>query len=64
MLPFIAWLEAQLDDADPAYPSESTVLTFRLESARMVVHFIDGMLEARSKQVAKSRTDAPAKARR
>jgi len=64
MMPFIAWLEAQLDDADPDVPSESTVLTFRLESARMVVDFIDGMLEKRAKTAAKRASKAPAKPRR
>jgi PadR family transcriptional regulator AphA len=64
MQPFIAWLEAQLDDADPELPAESTVLTFRLESARMVVDFIDGMLENRAKPAAKAVAKAPPKTRR
>jgi DNA-binding PadR family transcriptional regulator len=56
MQPFIAWLEAQLDDADPDMPDEHTVLSFRLESARMVVHFIDATLAGRGKPAPRRRT--------
>jgi hypothetical protein len=45
VVPFLAWVEAQLDEADPAVPSEFTVLYFRLETARMVIRFIDGLLD-------------------
>jgi PadR family transcriptional regulator AphA len=59
MQPFIAWLEAQLDDVDPDTPAEQTVLSFRLESARMVVHFIDAMLARRGKPAARPRAAKP-----
>ena len=45
IVPFVVWLEAQLDDADPGVPSEVTALYFRLETAHMIVRFIDGMLD-------------------
>lgn len=45
IVPFIAWLEAQLDDADPNVPAETTALYFRLETAQTIVRFIDGMLD-------------------
>ena len=45
MLPFVAFLEARLEDVDPsAEPTESTVLHFRLETAQTTVRFIDAML--------------------
>jgi PadR family transcriptional regulator AphA len=43
IVPFVAWLEAQLDDADPHQPWERTVLMLRLETARMIAHFIDDL---------------------
>jgi len=43
IVPFVAWLEAQLDDADPHQPAERTALMFRVETARMIVHFIDDL---------------------
>jgi PadR family transcriptional regulator AphA len=46
ILPFIAWIESQIDDADPRTPAEATALAFRLETAQMVVRFIDRMLDA------------------
>jgi DNA-binding PadR family transcriptional regulator len=48
LLPFLAWIESQIDDADPAVPAELTALSFRLESAHMVIRFIDGLLAERS----------------
>lgn len=46
LLPFIAWLEAQLDDVDPiGSPAEATQLYFRLETAQATVRFIDRMLD-------------------
>ncbi len=45
MTPFVAWLEARLDDVDPSRePTEATVLYFRLETAQTTVRFIDHML--------------------
>ena len=44
IVPFVAWLEAQLDDVDPLdAPAEATQLYFRLETAQMIVRFIDGL---------------------
>jgi DNA-binding PadR family transcriptional regulator len=46
LVPFVTWLEAQLDDVDPAgLPGEATMLYFRLETAKTIVRFIDGMLD-------------------
>jgi PadR family transcriptional regulator AphA len=46
LVPFVAWLEAQLDDVDPVgSPGEATMLYFRLETAKTMVRFIDGMLD-------------------
>ena len=46
MVPFVAWLEARLEDVDPiAEPTEATVLHFRLETAQTTVRFIDHMLD-------------------
>jgi DNA-binding PadR family transcriptional regulator len=48
MTPFVAWLEARLDDVDPvAEPTEATVLSFRLETAQTTVRFIDHLLDSR-----------------
>jgi DNA-binding PadR family transcriptional regulator len=41
--PFLVWLETQIDEAGSA--AELTALRFRLETARMVIRFIDGMLD-------------------
>lgn len=43
IVPFVAWLEAQLDDVDPDQPAERTALMFRVETARMILRFIDGL---------------------
>jgi DNA-binding PadR family transcriptional regulator len=46
MTPFVAYLEARLEDVDPvADPTEATVLFFRLETAQTTVRFIDHMLD-------------------
>ncbi|HEX4518238.1 MAG TPA: PadR family transcriptional regulator [Gaiellaceae bacterium] len=45
LVPLVAWLEAQLDDAGTEAPGETTVAVFRLETAGAVVRFIDGMLD-------------------
>src|SRR5580704_6854661 len=46
MTPFIRFLEARLEDVDPAEePTEATVLFFRLETAQTTVRFIDHMLD-------------------
>jgi DNA-binding PadR family transcriptional regulator len=43
MMPFLVWLETQVDDAGST--AELTTLRFRLETTQMVVRFIDGMLD-------------------
>ena len=45
LLPFVAWLEAQLDDTDGESPGETTVAAFRLETTGAIVRFIDGLLD-------------------
>lgn len=48
LLPFVAWLETQLDEVDPATePAEEAVLYFRLATARTTVAFIDHLLGSR-----------------
>jgi DNA-binding PadR family transcriptional regulator len=50
LLPFVALLETQLDDADPVTePSEEAVLYFRLETTRATLAFIDHMLHSARK---------------
>jgi DNA-binding PadR family transcriptional regulator len=44
LVPFVAWLEAQLDDGSDT-PSEMTAVAFRLEGASAILRFIDGMLD-------------------
>jgi DNA-binding PadR family transcriptional regulator len=47
MTPFIGFLEARLEDVDPAEEStEATVLFFRLETAQTTVRFIDHLLDS------------------
>jgi PadR family transcriptional regulator AphA len=54
LVPFVTWLEAQLDDVDPVgAPGEATILYFRLETAKTVVRFIDGMLDDPAKRAAR-----------
>lgn len=49
LIPFVGWLEAQLDDVDPvSAPGEATLLYFRLETTQTIVRFIDGMLDDRA----------------
>jgi len=58
LLPFVAWLETQLDDLDPATePTEEAVLYFRLATARATVAFIDHLLDP-ARKPAKSRSPA------
>jgi hypothetical protein len=50
LLPFVALLETQLDDADPVTePSDEAVLYFRLETTRATLGFIDHMLHSARK---------------
>jgi DNA-binding PadR family transcriptional regulator len=57
LVPFVTWLEAQLDDVDPiGSPGEATMLYFRLETAKTIVRFIDGMLDDPSKRTARKAT--------
>src|SRR5579871_2823447 len=57
MAPFVAYLEARLDDVDPtAEPTESTVLHFRLETAQTIVRFIDHMLDTLKSSKRRKRT--------
>ena len=57
LVPFVTWLEAQLDDADPiGSPGEATIIYFRLETAKTIVRFIDGMLDDPSKRSARKAT--------
>jgi DNA-binding PadR family transcriptional regulator len=63
LVPFVTWLEAQLDDVDPiGSPGEATMIYFRLETAKTIVRFIDGMLDDPSKRSA--RKAAPGRGRR
>ena len=56
LVPFVTWLEAQLDDVDPVgSPGEATMLYFRLETAKTIVRFIDGMLDDPAKRSARKR---------
>jgi DNA-binding PadR family transcriptional regulator len=45
LLPFAAWLEAQLDDGGSEIPGETTAVMFRLEMASAIMRFIDRLLE-------------------
>jgi len=57
LVPFVTWLEAQLDDVDPVgNPGEATTLYFRLETAKTIVRFIDGMLDDPAKRGARKRS--------
>ena len=44
-MPFVAWLEAQVDETGPELPGETTVAAFRLETATAILRFIDRMLD-------------------
>jgi PadR family transcriptional regulator AphA len=57
IVPFVSWLEAQLDDVDPiGAPGDGTMLYFRLETARTIVRFIDGLLDDPTRRGARKRT--------
>lgn len=59
LMPFVGWLEAQVDDVDAATsPWEATLLYFRLETTQTVVRFIDGMLDDSGKRTTRMRTPA------
>jgi PadR family transcriptional regulator AphA len=60
LTPLVAFLEARLDDVDPATePAEEAVLYFRLETAKTTVGFIDHLLDAgATKPRSKSRRSA------
>ena len=45
LVPFIGWLEAQVDDGGDDTPGETTAAVFRLETASAIMRFIDGMLD-------------------
>jgi DNA-binding PadR family transcriptional regulator len=63
IVPFVSWLEAQLDEADPKVPAETTALYFRLETAQTIVRFIDGMLDAPAGKRATEGLSTPAEGR-
>ena len=44
-MPFVAWLEAQVDEGGDEPPGETTVAAFRLETASAIVRFIDEQLD-------------------
>jgi DNA-binding PadR family transcriptional regulator len=44
LVPFVVWLEAQLDDRSET-PAETTATIFRLEIAGAILRFIDAMLD-------------------
>ena len=46
LLPFAAWLEAQVDDSGPELPGEATVAAFRLETTTAILRFVDRKLDA------------------
>ena len=59
LLPFVTWLEAQLDEIDPVTePADEAVLYFRLSTARATVAFIDHVLDSTPKH-AKARARSP-----
>ncbi len=45
LVPFVAWLEAQVDDGGEEAPGETTVAAFRLETASGIMRFIDEQLD-------------------
>jgi PadR family transcriptional regulator AphA len=46
LVPFVAWLEAQLDDAGHELPGETAVAAFRFETANGILRFIEMMLDS------------------
>lgn len=56
ILPFVAWLEAQLDDVGVLDgQAEATQLYFKLETAQTIVRFIDRMLDDLARRPAPAR---------
>jgi PadR family transcriptional regulator AphA len=51
LVPFVAWLEAQVDETGPELPGEITVAAFRLETATAILRFIDRKLDASARSV-------------
>ena len=45
LVPFVAWLEAQVDEGGDEAPGETTVAAFRLETASGIMRFIDEQLD-------------------
>ncbi len=45
LVPFVAWLEAQVDEGGDEAPGEMTVAAFRLETASGIMRFIDEQLD-------------------
>jgi hypothetical protein len=45
LVPFVAWLEAHVDEGGDEAPAETTVAAFRLETASGIMRFIDEMLD-------------------
>lgn len=59
LMPFVGWLEAQVDDVEPVIaPWEATLLYFRLETTQTIVRFIDGMLDDPAKRASRKRPPA------
>jgi PadR family transcriptional regulator AphA len=59
LAPLVAFLEARLDDVDPATePAEEAVLYFRLETAKTTMGFIDHLLDARTPRLRKAKRRA------
>ena len=45
LVPFVGWLEAQIDDDGGDAPGETTAALFRFETASAIMRFIDGKLD-------------------
>lgn len=45
LVPFVAWLEAHVEDGGDEAPGETTVAAFRLETATGILRFIDEALD-------------------
>jgi PadR family transcriptional regulator AphA len=59
LLPFVGWLEAQLDDPAHELPGEAAVAAFRLETATAILRFIDAQLDGRGATSSRSSGSAP-----
>ena len=46
LVPFVSWLESQVDEPEPERPGEAAVAAFRLETATAVLRFVDGTLDS------------------